>query len=166
MQTHNQWYNAAVKHITENYPNMQLIASQPYEDKIDATVGYNIAQELLRAHPDLAGYLGMTVEAGISMAKLLKETNNKNVKVSCLAMPSASGDYIKEGWIAAGQCWRPADAGYVTINIAYKMLKGEQIASGLDLERTGYENCQVSGGTIYGNAPLVFVQDNIAQYNF
>jgi simple sugar transport system substrate-binding protein len=166
MQTHNQWYNAAVKHIQQNYPNMELIANQPYEDKIDATVGYNIAQELLKAYPDLGGYLGMTVEAGISMARLLKEINNTSVKVSCLAMPSASGEYIREGWIAAGQCWRPADAGYVTINIAYKMLKGEQIASGLNLEKPGYESCVISGGTIYGNAPLVFKQDNIDQYSF
>jgi simple sugar transport system substrate-binding protein len=119
MQTHNQWYNAAVSHIKANYPDMELVADQPYEDQIDATVGYNIAQELLKAHPDLGGYLGMTVEAGISMAKLLKETNNKNVKSSCLAMPSASGEYIKEGWISSGQCWRPADAGGETFNIEF-----------------------------------------------
>ncbi|KUJ29037.1 hypothetical protein AR437_08020 [Christensenella hongkongensis] len=166
MQTHNQWYNAAVEYIKENYPDMELVSEQPYEDQVDATVAYNVAQELLKAHPDLGGYLGMTVEAGISMAKLLEETNNTNVKISCLAMPSASGDYIKDGWIASGQCWRPADAGYVALNIAYKMLNGEEIKDGIDLEKDGYEDCKIEGGILYGNAPLVFTADNIDQYSF
>jgi simple sugar transport system substrate-binding protein len=166
MQTHNQWYNAAVKHITENYPDMELVEEQPREDQIDATVAYNLAQELLKAYPDLGGYLGMTVEAGISMAKLLEETNNTNVSVSCLAMPSASGEYIADGWISYGQCWRPADAGYVTCNIAYKLLNGEDMTEGVDLEKPGYESCTPIGGTIYGNAPLVFTAENIADYNF
>lgn len=166
MQTHNQWYNAAVEYIKENYPDMELVSEQPYEDQVDATVAYNVAQELLKAHPDLGGYLGMTVEAGISMAKLLEETNNTNVKISCLAMPSASGDYIKDGWITSGQCWRPADAGYVALNIAYKMLNGEEIKDGIDLEKDGYEDCKIEGGILYGNAPLVFTADNIDQYSF
>ena len=85
---------------------------------------------------------------------------------SCLAMPSASGDYIKDGWITSGQCWRPADAGYVALNIAYKMLNGEEIKDGIDLEKDGYEDCKIEGGILYGNAPLVFTADNIDQYSF
>jgi simple sugar transport system substrate-binding protein len=166
METHMQWYTAAVNYIKENYPDMELVAEQPYEDKIDATVAYTVAQEIMKAYPDLGGVLGMTVESGISFAKLLEETNNTNVKISCLALPSASGQYIKDGWISYGQCWRPADAGYVSVNIAYKMLNGEAIETGIDLEKDGYEDCTVTDGIVYGNAPIIFTADNVDSYPF
>jgi len=166
MQTHNQWFNAAVKHIKENYPEMELVREQPFEDKIDAKVAYDLAKQILKVYPDLKGYLGMTVEAGASMCRILKETNNKNVKVSCLALPSFTGGYIKEGWCAHGQCWRPADAGYVMVNIAYKMLKGKKIQDGVNLEKPGYEKCSIKDGTIYANAPLVLTPENIDSLGF
>lgn len=166
METHNQWYNAAVKYIKENYPEMELVREQPFEDKIDAKVAYDLGKEILKAYPDLGGYLGMTVEAGASMCRLLSETNNKNLKVSCLALPSALGDYIRDGWCAHGQCWRPADAGYVTVNIAYKMLKGVKIEDGINLEKTGYENCVTKDGVVFGNAPLVLTPENVDSLDF
>jgi len=166
MQTHNVWYQAAVKHIKENYPDMELVAEEPYEDSIDSTVAYQKAQEIMKTYPDLGGVLCMTVESGGSFAKLLKETNNSNVKISTLAIPSSNGNYIKEGWIAFGQCWRPADAAYVMCNIAYKMLKGEAMEDGVDLEKDGYNSIIVKDGIIYGDAALTFTKDNIDNYNF
>ena len=166
METHMQWYNAAVDYITENYPDMELVADKPFEDHIDSQVGYDLAKEVLKAYPDIGGYLGMTVEGGSSMCLVLKENNNTNVKVSCLALPSVFGDYIKEGWCTHGQCWRPADAGYTTVNIAYKMLKGEEIADGVDLEKEGYADCKVVDGVIYANAPLVLTAENVDSLPF
>lgn len=166
MQTHNVWYQAAVKHIKENYPDMELVAEEPYEDGIDSTVAYQKAQEIMKAYPDLGGVLTMTVEGGGSFAKLLKETNNTNVKISTLAIPSSNGNYIAEGWISYGQCWRPADAAYVMCNIAYKMLQGEAIEDGVDLEKDGYNSVKVVDGIIYGDAAVTFTKDNIADYNF
>ena len=166
METHMQWYNAAVEYITENYPDMELVADKPFEDHIDSQVGYDLAKEVLKAYPDLKGYLGMTVEGGSSMCLVLEENNNKNVSVSCLALPSVFGDYIKDGWCAHGQCWRPADAGYTTVNIAYKMLKGEEIADGVDLGKDGYADCKIVDGVIYANAPLVLTADNVDDLAF
>ncbi len=166
MQTHNIWYQAAVKHIKENYPDMNLVVDEPYEDSIDSTVAYEKAQEIMKAYPNLGGVLTMTVEGGGSFAKLLKETNNTNVKISTLAIPSSNGNYISEGWIAFGQCWRPADAGYVMCNIAYKMLKGEEMKDGVDLEKDGYNSIKVVDGIIYGDAAVTFTKDNVADYDF
>lgn len=166
MQTHMTWYNAAVDYITENYPDMHLVSEEPYEDSVDSTVAYEVSQEILKTYPDLGGALCMTVEAGGSFAKYLEETNNKAVKIVTLSVPSSNGNYIADGWIAYGQCWRPADAGYAMLNIAYKMLQGEEMADGVDLGKTGYESLKVKDGIIYGDAALSFTEENIAEYDF
>lgn len=166
MQTHMTWYQAAVDYITENYPDMELVAEEPYEDAIDSTVAYEKAQEIMKTYPDLGGALCMTVEGGGSFAKYLQETNNSNVKVVSLAIPSSNGNYIADGWIAFGQCWRPADAAYVIANICYNILKGNTIEDGLDLEKDGYNSITVKDGIIYGDAGLRFDADNVGDYNF
>ncbi|MGI6020715.1 MAG: substrate-binding domain-containing protein [Lachnospiraceae bacterium] len=166
MQTHMTWYQAAVDYITENYPDMELVSEEPYEDDIDSTVAYEKAQEIMKTYPDLGGVLCMTVEGGGSFAKYLEETNNSEVKVVTLAIPSSNGSYIADGWIAYGQCWRPADAAYVVANICYNILEGVEIKDGLDLEKEGYESITVKDGIIYGDAALRFTADNIGDYNF
>lgn len=168
MQTHMQWWQGGTDYIKENFPDIELVNEQPYEDQDDAAIAYDICKEILRAHPDLNGFLGCTVESGSSMCRLLKETNNKNVKVSCLAVPSALGEYIKEGWCANGQGNSPIDAGYATVMCAYKVLKGETIEEGstVDLGKPGMDNCNVKDGVIKGDATIIFTPENVDQYDF
>jgi simple sugar transport system substrate-binding protein len=72
-----------------------------------------------------------------------------------------SEQYIRNGSLQHGQAWRPADAGYVAAHIAYLELTGQEIESGTDLGKDGYEDIQVDGQLVFGNAPLVFNQENI-----
>jgi len=166
MQTHMQWWAGGTDYIKENYPDIELVNEQPHEDQDDAAIAYDIAKEVLRADPDLTGYLALTVESGSSMCRLLEETNNKNVKVSCLAVPSALGEYIKNGWCANGQGNSPLDAGYATVMCAYKVLKGEPIEDGVDLGRPGMDKCSVKDGVIKGDATIIFTPENVDQYDF
>ena len=88
------------------------------------------------------------------MASILKEKNNTNVKVVSLGIPSVSGPYLEDGFMVHAQTWRPADAGYVSVNLAYKMLTGEDVKDGIDLGRPGYESIKIVDKVVYGNAPL------------
>lgn len=166
MQTHMQWYNAGIKYVQEKYPKMEFVSTQPYEDKNDEKIAYEKAQEIMKAYPDIKGIFGTSVSSGTMFALALQEKNNSNIKVISLALPSVSGPYIKSGYMYQGQCWRPADAGYVCALAAYKILKGEKIETGLNLERPGYENVTVENKVIYGNAPLILTKDTVDNYPF
>lgn len=166
MQTHMQWYNAGIKHVKEKYPKMQFVSAQPYEDKNDEKVAYDKAQEVLKAHPDIKGVFGTSVSSGTMFSLALQEKNNKNIKVVSLALPSVSGPYIKNGYMYQGQCWRPADAGYVSALADYKILKKEKIETGTDMKRPGYEKITVKDKVIYGNAPLILTKDTVDKYKF
>lgn len=154
METHMAWYNAGMNYIKENYPDMVAVSEQPYEDKNDDKIARDKAIEILNAHPDLVGFVGTSVSAGSNMASVLKERNNTNVKVVSLGIPSVSGPYLEDGFMVHAQTWRPADAGYVSANLAYKILTGEEIGDGMDLGRTGYENVRIVDKVVYGEAPL------------
>lgn len=164
MQTHMEWFKGATDYIKENYPDMVLINEQPFEDGDDAKVGYDLAKQAIKANPDMTGYLALTVESCSSMARVLKETNNQNIKVAGLALPEACGEYIKDGWIQGGVGNSPIDAGYATVNLAYKILKGEEIGATVDLGKPGLEKCTVTDGLVQGEAVILFTPENLDQY--
>jgi simple sugar transport system substrate-binding protein len=166
MQTHMQWFNAGVELQKQKYPKMKLVSDGPFEDKNNEKIAYDKATELLKTYPNLKGIVGCSVSSTTMSALVMEEKANKDVKVAGLALPSVSGPYIKSGYLSKGQCWRPADAGYVTALIAYKLLKGEKIEDGVNLVKAGYEKCMVKNGVVFGNAPLVLTKDNVDQFPF
>ncbi len=165
MTTHMQWYQAGLDYVKAKYPKMQMITPEPYEDKNDNKVAYDKTIEILKANPDIKGLFGMAA-SGAGIAQALQDKNRKDVALSSLALPSMSAGYIKNGFMSYAQAWRPADAGYVTALIAYKLLKGEKLEGTVDLKKTGYEKSAVKGKIIYGNAPVVFTKDNVDNYKF
>jgi len=52
------------------------------------------------------------------------------------------------------QTWRPADVGYASMDLAYKILSEKEIKDGIDLGRHGYESIKIIDKVVYGNAPL------------
>jgi len=165
MTTHMQWYQAGVDYVKQKYPKMQMITSEPYEDKNDNKLAYDKTLEILKANPDIKGLFDMAA-SGAGVAQALQDKNRNDIALSSLALPSMSADYIKNGIMDHGQAWRPADAGYVTALIAYKLLKGEKIEDGVDLKKAGYEKCTLKGNVVYGNAPLVFTKENVDSFKF
>ncbi|MDY5127612.1 MULTISPECIES: autoinducer 2 ABC transporter substrate-binding protein [Actinotignum] len=155
METHMAWYNAAVKYLEKNYPEIELVSAQPYEDNNDDAKARAVATEILNTYPDLKGFIGTSVSAGANMAAVLQERNNKNVAVSTLGIPSVTMPYIESGWVYYAQTWRPADAGYAACELALQKLEGQEIKTGSTLKSPGYESVSVDGQMVYGEAPLI-----------
>ncbi len=166
MQTHMQWFEAGLKHVKAKYPKMKFVSTQPYEDKNDEKIAHEKALEIMKTYPDLKGVFGCSVSSGTMFSLALQQKKNTRIKVVSLALPSVSGPYIKSGYMAQGQCWRPADAGYVSAYVAYKILKGEPVATGMNLKKPGYESCKVVDKVVFGNAPLVLTKATVDKYPF
>jgi simple sugar transport system substrate-binding protein len=143
-----------------------MVTAKPIEDKNDEKLAYDRATELIKAYPNLKGIMGCSVSSTTMSGLVCQEKNKKNIAVAGLALPSVSGPYIESGFIREGFCWRPADAGYVTCLIAFKVLKGEDIKSGINLVKPGYENCTLKGNVVFGNAPLVLTKETVGKYTF
>src|SRR5690554_697210 len=154
-ETHMAWYNGAKEYLAENHPDITLAVENPYEDNNDDSVARSNALEILRAYPDLKGYVNGSVSANSAMAAVLKEKNNTNVCMSGLSLPSVAGPYIEEGWIYSAQTWNPAGAGYAAHQVALSLLKGESVETGMALGFEGYESVTVRDGLVVGRAIMV-----------
>ena len=167
MTTHMQWFNACVKYLEENFPDMTLVNPDgvPGEDDNNEQTAYDLAIQAIAAYPELKGLVD-TAASSNGMALALEEQGRTDIKLVGLATPSQGGAYIKDGTQYVGLCWRPADAGYTAVEIAYKVLKGEEITSETTFTRTGYETVEVDGNLVVGNAPLIFTAENVDNYPF
>ncbi len=167
MTTHMQWFNSCVKYLEENFPDMKLVNPDgiPGEDDNNEATAYDLAIQAIAAYPNLKGFVDTAASSnGIALA--LEEQGRTDIKLVALAMPSQGGAYIEDGTQYVGLCWRPADAGYTACELAYKILKGEEISSDTKFSKEGYETVTVDGNLVTGNAPLVFTAENVADYPF
>jgi simple sugar transport system substrate-binding protein len=165
MDTHMEWYNAAVAYLAENCPDLVNVSAEPYEDGNSIEGAYDKTIELLKAYPELTAIFDCSAHGG-GIAQAIKDKGRTDIAVVSLAIPSMSATYIKDGSMVHGQAWRPADAGYATCYAAYLLASGQGVKTGDSLKVTGYENLTVEGNIAYGFAPLVFTADNIDDYNF
>lgn len=166
MTPHMIWWENCVKYCEENYPKMECVTPEPLEDKNDNKLAYDKAIEVLKANPDVKGFTD-SAASGAGIAQALKDKQRDDIVVVSTAVPSMSGAYIKEGYMYAGLCWRPADAGYVSCEIALALLKGETIEAGMDFSKDGYKNIRImEGNMLVGDAPLVLTPENIDDYTF
>lgn len=91
------------------------------------------------------------------------------VSIVGVGTPNATREYVKNGTINAVCLWDPASAGYAMCNLAYKVLSGDEIKDGIDLEQDGYDSVKIQEGVnrcVLGNAPLILNKDNIDDYDF
>lgn len=166
METHMTWYKAAIDYLEKNYPKMECVTKEPYEDGNSVEGAHDKTLEILKAYPDIKGFFDCSAQGG-GICEALQEKNKVgDISVVSLALPSMSATYLKDGSMKAGLAWRPADAGYATCYAAYLLASGQKVENGTDLKITGYESIKIQDGVAYGSAPLEFSADNIDDYNF
>ncbi|MHB8276697.1 MAG: substrate-binding domain-containing protein [Candidatus Humimicrobiaceae bacterium] len=167
--THNEWVDGEIAQQKEKYPNM-VLATDRIEDEENQQVDYEKALEVIKTYPDIKGFMGsaMCGVPGFSQAIEEKGLIGKAAAFgTCL--PSVAYDYLKSGAAKSIHFWVPADAGYVTMAVAYELLKGNEITEGMDLGRPGYESITIKENkfgekVIYGSAWKDVTLENIDEY--
>lgn len=170
--THMEYSNAEYKYQKENYPDMSLIndtvPSAESSEKVDTA--YSKAKELLKANSELAGFTGAASVDILGEAQVVEELGLiDKVSIVGVGTPNATREYVKNGTINAVCLWDPASAGYAMCDLAYKVLSGDEIKEGIDLEQDGYDSVKIQEGVnrcVLGNAPLILNKDNIDDYDF
>ena len=166
--THNEWADAEEERAKSKYPNLKMVTSR-LEDQENQRIAYEKTLELIRTYPDINGILGIASSmAGAAQAITEKGLIGK-VGAYGTSLPSMIGEYIKKGAAKSAYFWVPSDAGYVTANVAYHALKGEEITEGMNLGKPGYEKITIKKnkhGTpvIYGQAWREINKENLNEW--
>lgn len=167
-ESHNQWVDASRALQEEKFPNMQV-----YGDKIetadDQSTSYDRVKEVLTVNPNIAGIQGSAMADVAGAALAVEELGLAGkVKIVGTSLVSVSGKYVENGTIDMISFWDPSLAGKAMIELAIKVLDGEDISTGLDLGVDGYDNLTLTDKVLTGQAWIDVTKDNVddPQYDF
>jgi simple sugar transport system substrate-binding protein len=134
---HNAWADAAVAYLQKNYPDMELVADRfGVAESVDDS--RTTALDLMRAHPDLGGFLAFGSQGPIGAGRAVAERRKSGeIFVVGPFSPGQGQRLVHDGTIAGGFMWNPMEAGKVFVTIADMIKKGEAIESGTDIPGLG-----------------------------
>ena len=160
-ESHNQWVDAAKALQEEKFPNMSQ-----YGDKIetadDQSQSYDKVKEVLTANPNIVAIQGSAMPDVAGAALAVEELGLAGkVKIAGTSLVSVAGKYVEDGTIDMISFWDPALAGQAMIELAVKVLDGEEITDGLDLGVEGYTGLSLVDKVLYGQAWIDVTAENV-----
>jgi ribose transport system substrate-binding protein len=110
----------------KKYPKIKLV-SVLYSQS-DATIGMQVTENMLTAHPNIKGIFAANEPGAIGCARVLEQRGLKG-KVKLVAFDAAPTEIeaLKSGTIQALIVQNPFKMGYLGVKMAVKAIKGEKI---------------------------------------
>src|SRR3954469_9976671 len=134
---HNAWADAANAYIKANAPGMTLVGER-YGVAENVDQSRSTALDLMRAHPDLKGFLAFGSQGPIGAARAVAE-RRKGGKVAVLGpfSPGQGKRLVHDGILTGGFMWNPMEAGKVFVTLGDMLAKGQEIKDGMDIPGLG-----------------------------
>ena len=144
--SHNEWADAAVEYQKEHYPNMTLL-----ED-------------------NLKGIMGTSSFDAPGVARAIQELGLVDkFFTSGTGMPADNAELLKSGVIKSLTLWDPAKSGEAMVDLACKVLAGEEIGAPVNLNVDGYTEMNFREGSetvLEGQGWITIDADNVDDFGF
>jgi rhamnose transport system substrate-binding protein len=161
----NAWIAAIKARQAEKYPNMKLVDIKPCDDLKDKA--QQETTNLLSAHPNLKAVISVCSPGVPGAAEAVKQAGKTGaVKVVGLGLPSENKAYVKEGVTQAVILWKVEDLGYLTIQAAAALAKGELKPGDKEFKAGKLGTMKIEGDNILLGTPFAFTKENIDQFDF
>ena len=134
---HNAWADAAIAWLAENHPKMVKVADRfGVAESVDDS--RSTALDLMRAHPDLGGFLAFGSQGPIGAGRAVQE-RRKTGEVHVLGpfSPGQGRRLVHDGVLTGGFMWNPMEAGRVFVTMADHLKKGMAVEKGTMIEGLG-----------------------------
>ncbi|MSU36709.1 MAG: hypothetical protein EXS36_16750 [Pedosphaera sp.] len=160
-----EWQKRIETRRLAKYPGMKMVALRPCDDLKDKAQAE--ATTLLGAYPRLGLIMAICSPAVPGAAEAVKQAGKTgSVRVIGLGLPSENKRYVKEGVTDTVILWKTVDLGYLTVQAAVAVVRGE-LKSGATLMRAGgLGEFRIVGDNILLGEPFRFTKDNIDQFDF
>nr|WP_245195740.1 substrate-binding domain-containing protein [Aureimonas populi] len=145
---HNAWADAAIAWIEANEPDMELVGER-YGVAEDVDASRRTALDLMRAHPDIKGFLGFGSQGPIGAARAVEERRRSGeVIVLGPFSPGQGRQLVHDGILTGGFMWNPKQAGEVFVTLGTMLARGEEITAGMEIEGLGVVEPDAENRTI------------------
>ena len=161
----NEWRKDIEARLADKYPGMKLVTVRPCDDLKDKA--QSEATALLGAYPDLKLIMAICSPAVPGTAEAVKQAGKTGaVKVIGLGLPSENRRYVKEGVTQSVILWKTVDLGYLTVQAAVALAKGELKPGASSFKAGRLGEMQIQGDSILLGKPFIFDKDNIERFDF
>jgi rhamnose transport system substrate-binding protein len=160
-----EWQKHIEARRSANHPKMRMVALRPCDDLKDKA--QSEATTLLATYPNIKLIMAICSPAVPGAAEAVKQAGKTGaVKVIGLGLPSENRRYVKDGITQSVILWKTIDLGYLTVQTANAVAKGE-LQSGAKTFKAGrLGNVEMQGDNILLGKPFIFNKDNIDQFDF
>ncbi len=160
----NEWI-ALMKERLKDYPSLNLVEIKPSNE--DQRVAFQVTKDLIAAYPKLRGVWGISSVSFPAAAEAIKQSGKAGqVFVTGLSTPNDMKAAVKEGTVASVILWNTVDLGYLTIQAANALAKGELKAGATTFKAGRLGEKKIDGDKILLGDILVFTKDNIDRFDF
>jgi simple sugar transport system substrate-binding protein len=158
---HNAWADAAIAYLKEKHPEMELVGER-YGVAEDVDKSRSTALDLISAHPDLKGFLAFGSQGPIGAGRAVEE-RRKVGEIFVLGpfSPGQGQKLIRSDAISGGFMWNPKQAGEVFVTLADKLMKGEEIRAGEEIDGLGVVNPDVENHNIIVDQLVTINKDTV-----
>src|SRR5262245_7309400 len=160
-----EWQRAIEKRNSEKYPNMKRAALRPCDDLKDKA--FAEATAIMNANPNVKLLMNICSPAVPGAAEAVKQAGKAGqVKVIGLGLPSENRRYVKEGVTDTVILWKVQDLGYLTIEAAAALAKGELKPGATRFPSRRAGSVEIQGDNLLLGVPFIFNKANIDQFDF
>jgi len=160
----NEWMKY-MKERLPTYPKLKLVAVKPSNE--DQKLAFQVAQDLMKAYPNLRGIFAISSVAFPGAAEAVKQAGRKgSVLVTGLSTPNDMREYVKDGTVVSVVLWNTLDLGYLTVHAAEALTRNKLKPGAASVEAGKLGTKKIVGDNILLGNILVFTKDNIDQYQF
>jgi rhamnose transport system substrate-binding protein len=161
----NAWQQQIEARRRDNHPKMKMVALRPCDDLKDKAQAE--ATTLLSAYPDLKLIMAICSPAVPGAAEAIVQAGKRGkVKLIGLGLPSENKQYVLGGVTDAVILWKTTDLGYLTIEAAAAVARGQLQKGATNFVSKKVGNVQIQGDNLILGKPFIFDKSNIAEYNF
>ena len=160
----NEWQKYIEQRRAEKYPEIKMAVLRPCDDLKDKA--FSEATAVLNAYPNVKLIMAICSPAVPGAAEAVKQSGRKDVKVVGLGLPNDNKRYVHEGITPSVILWNTEDLGYLTVQAAVALAKGELKPGATSFKGGRLAQLEVKGDNILLGKPFIFNQENIDQFNF
>src|SRR5262245_15771573 len=162
----NTWINFMQQRVKEKYPKITLLPPQFAGGT--AQRAFQLATDLMTAHPDLKGLIAVASTTCPGVAQAIESAGKIGQVIGTgYGSPNTVRSYLKSGAFGFSVLWNPRDLGYLTVWAGKQLIDSKPFAETNTVPGLGKPATYDSGTKVLLlGPPTVFTKENVDQYKF
>lgn len=162
----NAWIAYMQQRVKDRYPKITLLPPQFAGGT--AQRAFQLATDLMTAHPDLKGLIAVASTTCPGVAQAIESAGKiGQVTGTGYGSPNTVRSYLKSGAFGFSVLWNPRDLGYLTVWAGKQLINGKPFAESNEVpglsQPVKYDSATK---VLLLGPPAVFTKDNVDQFKF